>query len=67
MVDYLERIKRASDEQMASREAVRAGAEKKSRADWQGRLTPLEQRLARLLDAMPQETLAAGRTGRSPS
>lgn len=62
MVDYLERIKRASDNQMTSRDAARAGAKEKSQSDWQERLTPLEQRLRRLLDAMPQETLAAGIT-----
>ncbi len=60
MVNYLERIKLESDNQIASRAAARAAAEEKSRADSQERLTPLEQRLRLLLNAMPQETLAAG-------
>ena len=60
MVDYLERLQAEHERHMADRQAKAQESTRQSNAQWAERLTPLEQRLKKLLAEMPEETLAEG-------
>lgn len=60
MVLYLERIQAEHDQRMADRQSKAQEANLRSNVQWAERLTPLEQRLKKLLADMPEETLAQG-------
>lgn len=60
MVLYLERIQGDHERLMAERQAKAQEANLRSSVQWAERLTPLEQRLKKLLAEMPEETLAQG-------
>ena len=58
MVNYLERVRAEHARRMADREAKAQESTQRSNSQWSERLTPLEQRLKKLLAEMPAETLA---------
>lgn len=60
MVLYLERLKAEHEQRMAERKAKIQESNRQSNAQWAERLTPLEQRVKKLLAEMPEETLAQG-------
>ncbi len=60
MVWYLERIQAEHKRRVAEREATRKEANKQSRAQWAERLTPLEDRVRKLLAEMPEEVKVKG-------
>ncbi len=60
MVLYLERLKAEHERLMAERLGKAQEENRRSNVQWAERLTPLEQRLKKLLAEMPQETLAQG-------
>jgi hypothetical protein len=55
MTTYLEQINEKIDAQISSKIAEREIANQQAMADWYERLTPLEDRLAKLLAAIPSE------------
>ncbi len=60
MVWYLERIQAEHERRMAEREAKRKEANKQANDLWTERLTPLEDRVKKLLAEMPDEVKAEG-------
>jgi hypothetical protein len=60
MVLYLERIQTEHEQRMAERQAKAEDKNRRSNVQWKERLTPLEQRLKKLLTEMPEEKLAEG-------
>lgn len=60
MVCYLERIQTEHAQRVAASAAQRHEKEQQSKARWEERLTPLEDRLKKLLSAMPEEVIAQG-------
>ncbi len=60
MVWYLERIQAEHERRMAEREATRKEADKQAHDLWVERLTPLEDRVRKLLAEMPDEVKAEG-------
>jgi hypothetical protein len=60
MSTYLESLKAMSAEQSAKASAAKTEQSKQSINRWAERLTPLEDRLARLLSTMPEEITAKG-------
>lgn len=60
MVCYLEQVQAESDRVLAVRDAAREAEVKTTRTEWDVRLTPLEDRLKKLLSEMPGEVIAQG-------
>jgi hypothetical protein len=60
MVNYLERVRAEHARRMADQQAKIQAVNQRANAQWSERLTPLEQRLKKLLAEMPEETLAQG-------
>ena len=60
MATYLESIRAHSEHMKAVNLDAIGEATESAIAKWQGRLTPLEDRLARLLSTMPEEITAKG-------
>jgi hypothetical protein len=60
MVLYLERIQDEHERLMADRQAKAQESHQRLNTQWTERLTPLEQRLKKLLAEMPEETLSEG-------
>lgn len=55
MTTYLEQIRIQSESQIAQRSAERDASNQQKVADWAERLTPLEDRLVKLLATIPPE------------
>lgn len=55
MSTYLERVQQHSEALVANKLATREASKKKSEAEWRERITPLEERLTKLLAAIPSE------------
>ncbi len=60
MVCYLEQVQAESDRVTALRDAAREAEVRTTRTDWTERLTPLEDRLKKLLSEIPEEVIAQG-------
>ncbi len=60
MVCYLEQVQAESDRVLAARDVAREAEVKATRVEWAERLTPLEERLKKLLSDMPEEVIAQG-------
>lgn len=60
MVCYLEQVQAESDRVLAVRDAAREAEVRTTRTEWAERLTPLEDRLKKLLSEMPEEVIARG-------
>lgn len=60
MVLYLERLQAKHERLMAERRGKAQEENIRSNVQWTERLTPLEQRLKKLLAEMPEQTLAQG-------
>lgn len=60
MPTYLESMKAMSAEQSAKASSAKTEQSKQSSNRWAERLTPLEDRLARLLSTMPEEMTTEG-------
>ena len=60
MVCYLEQVQAESNRVSAARDAAREAEARTIRTEWADRLTPLEDRVKKLLAEMPDEVLAEG-------
>lgn len=60
MTTYLEEVRIQSDAQIANKSAERDASDQQAGADWAKRLTPLEDRLAKLLATIPTEIKSQG-------
>lgn len=60
MPTYLDTVKQASDQLRAAQHATTRVAEEKAKAQWAERLTPLEDRVAKLIDELPASLLSEG-------
>lgn len=60
MTSYLDQVRVQSDVQIAGKSAERDGSDQQAVADWTERLTPLEDRLAKLLATIPPEVKTQG-------
>lgn len=60
MTTYLDSVRAQSDAQAAGKSAERALGAELTTAEWAERLTPLEDRLAKLLAAIPTEIKSQG-------
>lgn len=60
MTTYLEQVRVQSDAQIANKSAERDASDQHAVADWTERLTPLEDRLAKLLATIPPEIKCQG-------
>ena len=60
MTTYLESVREQFERLRQSRLEVEIEERKKATAQWAERLTPLEERLKRLLSQMPEEMVAKG-------
>lgn len=60
MVCYLEQVMADRDRISAIRDAAREAEVRTARSEWAERLTPLEDRLKKLLSDMPEEVIAQG-------
>ncbi len=60
MVCYLEQVRAESDRVTAVRDAAREAEVRLARTEWTERLTPLEDRLQKLLSEIPEEVIAQG-------
>jgi hypothetical protein len=60
MTTYLDSVRAQSDVQAAGKSAERALGAELTTAEWAERLTPLEDRLAKLLAAIPPEIKSQG-------
>ncbi len=60
MTTYLEQVRIQSESQIAQRSAERDASNQQKVADWAERLTPLEDRLLKLLATIPPEIKSKG-------
>lgn len=60
MATYLERVRVQSEAQIANKSAEREVGNQQAVVDWTERLTPLEDRLAKLLATIPPEVKSQG-------
>jgi hypothetical protein len=60
MTTYLEQVRVQSNTQVANKSAERNQVSAKAAAEWTERLTPLEDRLAKLLATIPPEIKSQG-------
>ncbi len=60
MLCYSEQVQATSDRVLALRDAAREAAGRTIQTEWAERLTPLEDRLKKLLSDMPEEVIAQG-------
>lgn len=60
MSTYMDSVRAQSDTQISNKLAAREASNQKSEAEWTERLTPLEDRLAKLLATMPPEIKSQG-------
>ena len=60
MIPYLEQVREQSDTKISNKLATREASNQKSEAEWTERLTPLEDRLAKLLATIPTEIKSQG-------
>ncbi len=60
MVCYLEWLQAEHERRVAERESKRQEEKQQTKAQWEERLTPLEERLQKLLAGMPEEVIAQG-------
>lgn len=59
-MSYLEKLNAKLEQDLAKREHEQADEEQKTIAAWQHAMTPLEQRLKKILDEMPEQVKANG-------
>ncbi len=60
MTTYLETVQAQSEDEKSNKLATREASNQKSEAEWKERLTPLEDRLAKLLVTIPTEIKSQG-------
>lgn len=60
MSTYMESVRAQSEALVADKIAEHNKTQEQATAEWTKRLTPLEDRLSKLLSNLPQETLAQG-------
>lgn len=60
MRTYLETVQQHSEAQVANNLATREASNHQAEAEWRERLTPLEERLAKLLATIPNEIKSQG-------
>lgn len=60
MRTYLETVRAQSETQISNKLATREAINQQSEAEWRERLTPLEERLAKLLATIPTEIKSQG-------
>ena len=60
MRTYLETVQQHSEAQVANKLATREASNHQAEAEWRERLTPLEERLAKLLATIPSEIKSEG-------
>lgn len=60
MSTYMDSVRAQSETQISNKLATREASNQKSEAEWIERLTPLEERLAKLLATIPTEIKSQG-------
>ncbi|PUE45341.1 hypothetical protein B9Z49_16225 [Limnohabitans sp. 2KL-51] len=60
MSTYMDSVRAQSETQISNKLATREASNQKSEAEWTERLTPLEDRLAKLLATIPAEIKSQG-------
>jgi hypothetical protein len=60
MSTYIDSVRAQSETQISNKLATREASNQKSEAEWTERLTPLEDRLAKLLATIPTEIKSQG-------
>lgn len=60
MSTYMDSVRAQSETQISNKLATREASNQKSEAEWTERLTPLEDRLAKLLATIPPEVKGQG-------
>jgi hypothetical protein len=60
MTSYLESVRLHADTQIANKSADQVARSQQAEAEWRERLTPLEERLAKLLATIPAEMKSGG-------
>ena len=60
MSTYMDSVRAQSEDQISNKLAIREASNQQADAEWRERLTPLEERLAKLLATIPSEIKSQG-------